>query len=49
MPKGGRHGNLGTKASHVYEAIRREHPGMTKKSAAKIANSVTHKKGKKRK
>ena len=41
MPKGGKHGNLSASASRVYEAIRRDHPNMTKKSAARIANSVT--------
>ena len=37
-----RHGNLGPKASQVYEDIRDEHPGYSKSKAARIANAVAH-------
>lgn len=53
MPKGGRHGNLSMRASRIYEAIRRENPGYSKKKAAKIANAsvagtIDHKGGRKK-
>lgn len=37
-----RHGNLGPKASQIYEDIRDEHPNYSKTKAAKIANAVAH-------
>jgi hypothetical protein len=48
-----RHGNLSPKASQVYEDLRDEHPGYSKKKAAKIANAVANhtvnRKGRKKK
>ncbi len=38
MPKGGRHGNLSAAASRIYEGIRK-HTGLSKTSAARIANA----------
>jgi hypothetical protein len=37
-----KHGNLGPKASQIYEDIKQEHPEYTKTKAAKIANAVAH-------
>lgn len=48
MPKGSSshgkygHGNLGEKASKIYEDIKQENPSYSKTKAAKIANAVAH-------
>lgn len=39
MPKGGRHGNLSKPASKRYEGIKAGNPGLSKGSAARIANA----------